>query len=127
MQQKVMIVEGQMNALLWEAGCLEAVETTVSIKEGRLESSEAALNAEFGEALVKKASAAWNILGSQITDLPILNQIFAAGSPSEGCSIFGKLYAPQSAAEKARITQPWCGLNMKDKEPPNEYLSLIHI
>ena len=44
MQQKVMIVEGQMNALLWEAGCLEAVETTVSIKEGRLESSEAALN-----------------------------------------------------------------------------------
>ena len=90
-----MICEGQMSARFREAGCLEA------------ESGESALNEEFGEALVKrkKASAAWNILTSKITHLPILNHIFAAGSPSEGWSIFRKLYAPQSAAENARLTR----------------------
>ena len=120
MLHKAMIFEGQMNALFWEAGCLGAVETTIPIKVGRPESSEAALNADFEEALVKKAATAWNVLVSQITHLPVLIQIFAAGSPDEGWSIFKKFYAPQSAAETARLTQSWYGLKMTDGEPPNE-------
>ena len=54
MQQKVMIFEGQMNAHFWEECCLGAVENTVPTKVGRPDTSEAALNAEFGEALVKR-------------------------------------------------------------------------
>lgn len=76
---------------------------------------------------MKTPSAAWNILVSQITHLPILNQTFVAGSSSEGWSIFKRVYAHQSAAEKARLTQSWYGLNIKDREPTNEYFARCNV
>ena len=76
---------------------------------------------------MKTPSAAWNILVSQITHLPILNQTFVAGSSSEGWSIFKRVYAHQSAAEKARLTQSWYGLNIKDREPTNEYFAKCNV
>ena len=56
--KQVTSFEGQMNNLFREAGCLEATETTVLMNVGWAQSSEAAVNAEFGEVMVKKASAA---------------------------------------------------------------------
>ncbi|CAN0572955.1 unnamed protein product, partial [Laminaria digitata] len=60
------------------------------------------------------------ILISQIVYPAILNLIMAAGSPSEGWKIFKKLYAPQSSADKARLTQAWYDLRMKENETPTE-------
>ena len=122
-QQKVLIFRGQMGALFGQEDCLEAVETDVPIKVGRSDANVAALTAEFGEGMVDKARRAWGILVSQITALPVLQEILEAGSPSEGWSIFKNHYAPQSAAERARLTQAWYNLQMKEGEPPNEYFA----
>lgn len=65
--QQIMTSEVHVKAHLSENGCLETVKTTVSINVGWPKSSEAALKAEFGEMIVKKASAAWNILVAQVT------------------------------------------------------------
>ena len=110
-----------MNAYFWEMGCLEAVETTIPIKVGLKESSQEALIAEFGEELVGKASRAWSILMNQISYQALADLISATGSPSKGwTAAFKRHYAPQAAAEKARLTQPWYSLRMKVGESPNE-------
>ena len=123
MQQKVLVFRGQMCALFGQEDCLEAVETDVPIKVGKPDCNIAALTAEFGEELVGKARRAWSILVSQISKISLLELILEAGSPSEGWSIFKNHYAPQSAAEKARLTQAWYSLRMKDGESPNEYFA----
>ena len=62
-----MIFEVHVKAHLSEEGCLETVTKTLSINVGRPKSSEAVLKTEFGEMIVKNASAAWNILVAQVT------------------------------------------------------------
>ena len=103
--------------------CLEAAETDVPIKVGKPNCNIAALTAEFGEELVGKARRACSILVSQISERSLVELILEAGSPSEGWSIFKSHYAPRSAAEKARVTQAWYFLRMKDGESPNEYFA----
>ncbi|CAN0468070.1 unnamed protein product, partial [Scytosiphon promiscuus] len=49
--------------------------------------------------------------------------VSSTGSPSGGWSAFKKYYVPQAAAEKARLTQSWHSLRMKDGETTNEYCS----
>ena len=123
-QQRVMVFERQVNPYFWEMDCLEAVETTVPIKVGLQESSQEALIAEFGEELVGKASRAWSILMNQISYQALADLISATGSPSKGwTAAFKRHYAPQAAAEKARLTQSWYSLRMKVGESPNEYFS----
>ena len=61
--------------------------------------------------------------GISDSKLSLLELIFEAGSPSEGLSIFNNHSAPQSAGEKARLTQAWYSLRMKDAESPNEYFA----
>ena len=99
------------------------VERDVPIKVASAEVSPEALNREFGEEAVARARVTWNILINQISYPTILNLILAAGSPSEGWSLYKKYYATQAAADKARLTQSWYSLRMKEHEPPNEYLS----
>ena len=93
------------------------------IKVGKPDCNIAELTAGFGEELVGKAQRAWSILVSQISKHSLLELILEAGGPSEGWSIFKNHYAPQSAAEKARLTQAWYSLRMKDGESPNEYFA----
>ncbi|CAN0528214.1 unnamed protein product, partial [Laminaria digitata] len=70
-----------------------------------------------------RAATAWRILICQIVYPAILNLIMAAGSLSEGWKIFKKFYAPQSSADKARLTQAWYDLRMKGNETPDEYFA----
>lgn len=103
-----------MNALFEEADCLEAVETSAPIKVGRPESDVVALKAEFGRVMVNKAFAAWNILVTQVTYIP--NQIIAAGSPREVCSIFrDQTIAAGSPSEgwSSKLTIPHSGYLLK--------------
>ena len=94
-----------MNAYFWEMGCLEAVETNVSIKVRSDGVEPRRVDAEFREELVGKASRAWSILMNQISHQALADRISATGSPSEGWTMTH--YAPQAAAEKARLTQSW--------------------
>ena len=119
-EQRVMVLEGQMIALFGEEGCLEDINTDVPIKIGLKGANSEALKREFGVEAVARAPAAWRILINQITYLPLLNLILAAGSPSDGWKIFTIFYAPQSAAEKSKLTQAWYSLRMKENEPPNK-------
>lgn len=57
-QQEVMLFGRQINACLWEMGCLDGLETTVSIRVGLKESSREAPVSEFGAAVVETASRA---------------------------------------------------------------------
>ena len=122
-QQTVMVFVNQMLAHFGEGGCLDAVGRDVPIKVASAGVSAEALKREFGEEAVARARVAWKILINQISYPTILKLIIAAGSPSEGWSIFKKFYAPQAAAEKARLTQSWYSLRMKQHEPPNEYFA----
>ena len=110
--------ERQTNAYFYEMGCLEAVETTVPIKVGLMESSQEALIAEFGKQFVGKASRAWSILLNQISYQALADLISATGSPSEGWTAFKRHYAPQVVVEKARLTQSWYSIRMKEDNPP---------
>ena len=122
-QQKVLIFTSQMNAYFGQERCLEAVKLLTPIKVGQPNVDRIALGAEFGAEFVDQAYRAWSILINTILYKPLLLQIQAPGSPSEGWKFFKKLYAPQSAAAKARVTQTWYSCSMKDGEAPNEYFA----
>ena len=112
-----------MNAYFGQQRCLEAVESLTPIKVGQPNVDRLALEAEFGVELVDQEYRAWSILINTILYKPLLLQIQALGSPSEGWNFSKKFYAPQSAAAKARLTQAWYSFGMKDGEAPIEYFA----
>lgn len=65
--REVMVFERQIDAFVWETGCLETVETTVHIKVDLKESSQEAFITDFGKGLVDKAAMAWSILMNHIS------------------------------------------------------------
>ena len=120
-QQKVSIFTSQLSAYPGQQRCLEAVESLTPIKVGQPSVDRMALEAEFGAELVDQAYRTLSILIKAILYKPLLLQIQALGSPSEGWKYFKTLYAPQSAAAKPRMTQTLHKFGMRDGEAPNEY------
>ena len=118
-QQKVLIFTNQMNALLGKRRCLEAVESPTPITAGQPNVDRVVLETEFGAELADRVYRAWRILINTIMYKPLLLQIQALESSSEGGNFFNKFHAPQSAAAKAKITQAWYSFGMKDGEAPN--------
>lgn len=66
-----------------------------------------------------QAPMTWIILVNHISHKALAELVLATGSPGKGWPD----YAFQAAAEKARLTQSWHSLRMKDEETSNEYFS----
>ena len=88
-QQKVLIFTSQMNPYFRQQRCLEAVESLTPIKVGQPNVDRMALEAEFGAELVDQAYRAWSTLINTILYKPLILQIQALGSPSEGWKFSG--------------------------------------
>ena len=98
-QQKVLIFTSQMKAYFGQQRCLKAVESLTPIKVGQPNVDRVALDAEFGAELVDQAYRVWSILINTILYKPLLLQIQALGSPSEGWKFFKK-FSPRNPKQK---------------------------
>ena len=83
-----------MTAFLRQKVVLDVAETDEHIIRVALAGADQdALMKEFGKETVDKANRDWSHVSRLIIYPPILSQIWAAGSPGEGCKIFKKHYA----------------------------------
>ena len=99
-----------MTVFFREVGVRDVVKTDKHINVALAGADLKASMSGFGKEKVDKVNRAWNHVSHLITYPPILSQIWAAGSPREGWKIFKKHSAPQTNAEKSRLTQAWYNL-----------------
>ena len=100
-QQKGLIFTSQMNVYCGQQRCLEAVESLTPIKVGQPNVDRMASKADFGAELVNQAYRAWSILINAILYNPLLLQIQALGSPSEGLEMFQEVLRPAIGSSKS--------------------------
>ena len=74
------------------------------------------LRCYFGEERVAKSLKLWSQFISKITEQPVQEMIFAAGSPQDAWRVFESQYAVKSEDERERVEDEWNELRQKEGE-----------
>ncbi|CAB1101632.1 unnamed protein product [Ectocarpus sp. CCAP 1310/34] len=127
LQQKLLIFKSSMVARFAQEGVHEVVMSDEDIPVGKHGANMAQLRTQFDALRVAKAIAAWNLLISSISYMPILSEVVSDGSPSGRWMIFLKYYEPQARAEKKRLLKEYHSFYMKSGEIPQEYFGRFYI
>lgn len=121
LQMRFLVFKSTLLAIFAQEGLTDVVIREVPIKVGPTGDDLDSLRESFSADLIKRSTKAWNILISSITHMPILTQILAAGSPSEGWKIFCTYYERRAAREKSRLKIEYYEFRMESNESPQSY------
>ncbi|CAN0105669.1 unnamed protein product [Ectocarpus sp. 12 AP-2014] len=123
-QTRFLVFKSTLLAIFAQEGLTDVVIREVPIRVGPSTTGGDDLDSlreKFSEDLMERSTKAWNILISSITYMPILTQILAAGSPSEGWKIFCTYYERRAAREKSRLEDEYREFRMESNESPQSY------
>lgn len=123
LQTRFLVFKSTLLAIFAQEGLTDVVVREVPIRVGPTTGGDDldSLREQFSEYLIERSTKAWNILISSDSYMPILTQILAAGSPSEGWKIFCTYYERRAAREKSRLEDEYREFRMESNECPQSY------